>query len=124
MATPANPAPLPGASLSDLLSAAKNLVIAINNLAQNYLNIQGVACTAPLNTTTLVKASAGRCVAVSVIIAGDTTGYVVNSNSISSLSARLCVIQNTVGIQLINLPAGQGIVFQPGTNMYAVVSYS
>ena len=42
-------------SLSDILTAAKNVVTAINGVAQTYLNVQGLQNSGSLTSATLVQ---------------------------------------------------------------------
>ena len=56
--------------LTDLLTAAKNIVTAISNLSTQYLNVQGATNTAGIAASTVVKSSAGRLCSISVTTAG------------------------------------------------------
>jgi len=112
------------ASLSDLLTAAKNIVTAINNVAQTYSSVQGVQNSSNISTTTLVKGSAGRLATVVVTTAGSATGTVYDSANASSVSRKLYIIPNTVGVYVVNMPANYGIVVVPGTGQVVTVSYS
>lgn len=113
-----------GASLSDLLTAAKNLVTAVNALAQNYLNVQGILNAPGLTTSTVVKPTAGRLATVSVIVAGSATGTIYDSATTSVTTKPLYVIPMTVGVVVVNLPASFGIFVAPGTGQTVTVSYS
>lgn len=112
------------ASLSDILTTAKNIVTAVNALAQNYLNIQGVSNAAGLTTDTIVKAAAGRLAVVSVIVAGSATGRIYDGATTSATTRPLYVIPMTVGVFVVNLPAAFGIFVSPGTGQTVTVSYS
>ena len=111
-------------SLSDILTAAKNIASALNNGAQTYLNIQGAQNLAAISTTTLVRAGGGRIAQISVTTAGSTTGLVYDTNLASSTSNPIYVIPEAVGLYLVNLPVNFGIVVAPGTSQVLTISYS
>jgi len=111
-------------SLSDIMTAAKNIVTAINGAAQTYLNVQGAANATALTATTLVKPSAGRVAVVSVLVAGSAPGSIYDANSTSLTTGKLFSIPNTVGITVVNMPVSSGIVVAPGTGQTVSISYS
>lgn len=113
-----------GASLSDLLTAAKNIVQAVNYLAQTYLNVQGAQNFAGLTATTVVKATAGRVANISVIVAGSADGAVYDSAATGNTTKPLFVIPMTVGVYVVNLPASFGITISPGTGQTVSGSFS
>lgn len=51
------PPPTNTASTSDVLSAIKNIVLALATAAQNYLNVQGAKNAAAISTPTVIKTS-------------------------------------------------------------------
>lgn len=118
------PVPTAGASLSDLLTAAKNLVQAVNALTQDYMNVQGVANVTNITAPTVVKYSSGRIVNVSVLVAGDSAGTVYDSATINSTINPLFAIPNMLGVFNANMPAAFGILVVPGTGQTVSVSYS
>src|SRR5882757_3026416 len=93
-----------GASLSDILTVAKNLATAVNSLAQTYLNVQGAQNFAGLTAATVVKSSAGRIANISVIVAGSATGAVYDSAATGKTAKPLFIIPMTVGVTVVNLP--------------------
>jgi hypothetical protein len=114
------------ASASDVLSAIKNIVTAMNGAAQTYLNVQGQANSPAITTATVVKASAGRICSVSVIVAGSTTGTIYDAAATGVTGKPLYVIPEAVGTTpyVVNLPASFGILVVPGTSQKVTVSYS
>jgi hypothetical protein len=112
------------ASLSDILTAAKNIVTAINALAQNYLNVQGILNASGLTADTVVKPASGRLCVVSVIVAGSATGAVYDSATTGATTKPLYVIPTTVGVDVVNIPASFGLFVSPGTGQTVTVSYS
>lgn len=112
------------ASLSDILTTAKNVVTAISNVSQTYLNVQGAQNSGTLTSATLVKLGASRVAMVSVIVAGSATGRIYDTNSASSTSNPVYVIPNTVGVTFVNMPVGIGLVVAPGTGQSVTISYS
>lgn len=112
------------ASLSDILTVGKNIVTAINGVAQNYINVQGAQNSGNLTSATLVQLGQGRVAMVSVTVAGSATGRIYDTNSASSTSNPIYVIPNTVGVVFVNMPVGIGLVVAPGTGQAVTISYS
>lgn len=112
------------ASLSDLLTAAKNIVTSVNQLGQTYLQVQGSQSLSGITAATLVKSGQGRVARVSVVVAGSAAGAIYDTNVPSATTGQIWVIPNTVGVTEINLPVNNGIVVAPGTGQTVVVSYS
>lgn len=113
-----------GASLSDILTVAKNLAQAVNALAQTYLNVQGAQNFAGLTAATVVKSSAGRIANISVIVAGSATGAVYDSAATGIITKPLFVIPTTAGVYVVNLPASFGITIAPGSGQTVSGSFS
>lgn len=111
------------ATLDDILTAAKNIVTAINGAAQTYRAVQGISSLEAISTATLIKASAGRVATVSVLVGG-AVGAIYDAASASSTSAKLYVIPNTVGAYVVNMPTDTGIVVAPGSGQVVTVSWS
>ena len=111
-------------SLSDILSAAKNIAVAINNAAQIYLKVQGSSRSATLTANTLVSSGQGRLASVSVIVAGSSDCTIYDSSAVGTLVNELAVVDNVIGVTVINMPYNSGLVVVPGTGMTLVVSYS
>ena len=112
------------AAPQDILTAAQNIVTAINNATQTYLAVSGARIATNLTTTTVVSANAGRLVNVSVIVAGSATGMIYNANNGAVTTAPLYVIPDTTGVYEVNLPVTNGIVVIPGTGQTVTISYS
>jgi hypothetical protein len=120
-----NPTPTSGgASLSDILTAIKNLVEAVNNASQAYRNVNGISTKEAITVPTVVKTSPGRIAAISVIIAGSAPGTVYDSSQVSVPTAPLYVIPNTVGVFVVNLPTDTGLLVVPGSGQTVTVSWS
>ena len=66
-------------SLSDILTALKNGVIGINNVAQNTRIASTTSSTVPAATTTLIYQGSGRLFNYSVVVAGSTAGAIYDS---------------------------------------------
>lgn len=112
------------ASLSDIFVTAKNIVTAINALAQTYLNVEGAQLAAALTTDTVVKPVAGRIARVSVTVAGSASGTIYDGASAAATSRPIYVIPMTVGVFEVNLPVAFGLFVSPGTGQTVTVSYS
>jgi hypothetical protein len=111
-------------SLSDIFTVAKNVVTAINGLAQTYLNVQGLQNSGSLTAPTLVQLGLGRVATVSVTVAGSAVGRIYDANTATSTTNPVYVIPMTVGVVFVNMPVGLGLVVAPGTGQSVAVSYS
>jgi hypothetical protein len=125
MSTP-NPVPAPaaGTSLSDILTAIKNLVTAINSAAQNYLNIAGTSNLTSITAPTVVKSSPGRIVEVSIIVAGSSTGTIYDGATTTATTRPIIPMPNIVGVYRVSWPTSYGILVSPGSGQTVSVSYS
>ncbi len=112
------------ASLSDLLTTAKNIASAINGLAQTYVSVQGARIQQNITATALVSSAAGRVATVSVTTAGATDGIIYDANDTGTTTRPIYVIDNTVGVVFVNLPVVYGIVVVPGSGQAVSISYS
>lgn len=114
------------ASLTDLLTAAKNIVVALNTEAQTAANIAGTGNKAGISSSTLVSGKPGRLVNVIVTTAGSTVGSAYDASSVSTVSASnlLYSIPNTVGVYVVSVPLLYGLVITPGTSQVVTVTYS
>ena len=110
-------------SLTDILTATKNLVSSVNDLGQTYLAVQGKQSSTNIQSATLVSSSSGRLASISVLVAG-SAGTIYDSNTTTNLNNKLCVIPATVGVQFVNLPVGLGILVVPGSGQIVTISYS
>ena len=113
-----------GASLTDILTVAKSLAIAINSLAQTYLNVQGAQNFAGITAATVIKPSSGRVAVISVTVAGSAPGMVYDAAATGVTTKPLCVIPNTVGPFLVNMPTSFGLLVVPGTGQTVSGSFS
>jgi hypothetical protein len=116
--------PSAGTSISDILTALKNLVEAVNNASRAYLNVNGVSTQEAISAATLVKGSPGRVAGVSVTTAGSAAGAIYDSSAVGTLTNKLWVIPNTVGFYSVPLPTNYGLVVVPGTGQVVAVSWS
>ena len=113
-------------SLDDILTASKNIVVALNNNSQTNLNIQGSQAALAISSNTSVKIGNGRIAIVSVTVAGSAPGalYDAASVSLAGTANKMFVIPNTVGTTVVNLPFLNGLVVEPGSGQTVTVSYS
>lgn len=112
------------ATLDDILTAAKNIVTALNNASETYLNINGSRIAKGLTSASLVKVGPSRVATVSVIVAGSANGTIYDASVASATTNPIYVIQNSIGITTVNLPVVNGIVVSPGTGMTVTIGYS
>lgn len=111
-------------STAQMLAALQNVVTALNNATQTYLNVNGTSNLAGISTPTLVKASAGRVVNVSVVATGSYVGQIYDASQLGMTTRPLYVIPAAIGLNEVNLPAAYGILITPGTDMEVTVSFS
>ena len=113
------------ASLSDLLTAAKNIVTALNNATQQGQLLAGNLLAAGATNSVKFQSAGGqgRVARLSVLVAGSAAGVIYDSAS-GTTGAPLCAIPMTVGVYDINLPFNFGLYVAPGTGQTATVSYS
>ena len=127
MPNPAQNTPQPGASLSDLLTAVKNLVIALNGATQSFKDVNGVSTAEGITAATVVKTTPGRIARVSIITAGSTTGMIYDSASIAQVMP-LWVIPMAASATgepyVVNLATDSGILVVPGTGQSVTVCWS
>jgi len=111
-------------SLTDILTATKNIVTALNNASQTYSNVNGMQTRLDITAATLVKSGEGRVAYISVTVAGTTVGHAYDSTSTGATSSTICVIPNTIGVFQVNMPFTTGLIVTPGTGQTVSVSYS
>lgn len=113
------------ASLDDLLTAAKNNVVATNQIAINTFGVQGRKNALEITTPTVIHVGEAWVARISVIVAG-SAGAIYDANSVAAavVGRRLCIIPATVGIHDIVMPVTRGIVVSPGASQIVTVSYT
>jgi len=83
---------------------------------------------AALNVTaaTVIKATAGICVSVAVVVAGSTVGTVndVATTGGAAATNQFGTVPNSVNTYTFNWPCGTGIVVVPGTGQTLAVSFA
>ena len=111
------------ASLTDILTATKNIVTALNGAAQQTLLIAGNQVATGIAAATLVAAGQGRVATVSVIVAG-AAGKLYDASLATATTNPLAVIPATIGVFVVNLPFNNGLVIAPGAGQTVTVSFS
>lgn len=112
------------ASLSDILTTTKNIVTALNQLGQTYLDVEGTSSYTEITAATLVKSGQGRIARLVVVVAGSGTGSVYDASSATATNDKLLTIPTTIGIVEVNIPVNNGIVVAPGTGQTVAIVYS
>lgn len=115
------------ASLTDILSAAKNIAQAINDAARAYVGVQGSQVSNSVSAQTQIVVGAGRLAMVNVIIAGSTVGGfydTADANNTNNPAHRLAAIPMSLGSYFINTPFNDGLLLTPGTGQTVTVTYS
>jgi len=111
-------------SISDILTAAKNIVTAINGLGQTYLQVSGSRVSRQISAATVVLVGQGRLARIIVTTAGSAAGSIYDASVSTATTPKIFVIANTLGVTEINIPVENGIVVAPGTGQVVTVSYS
>jgi hypothetical protein len=112
------------ASLSDLLTTAKNIASAINGVAQTYVFVQGAQIRQNITAATVVRAGQGRLATVSVTTAGSVHGVIYDSADASITTRPIYHIDKVENVVFANLPVVYGILVVPGSGQAVTVSYS
>ena len=114
------------ASLSDILTAQKNGVVAINNVSQTNQRSLGTQTSTTVTAATVIYANPGYLVNFSVTVAGTTVGTIYNTTTTTTTAATnaLCVVPNAVGITKVGQVFNAGLVVVPGTGQSINVTYS
>lgn len=113
-----------GASTSDVLTALKNLVAAINNASTTFLNVHGTTNSGPISTPTVIKSSAGRIRDIGILQVGSATGTAYDGSLVASLSKPQFIIPNYLGVYEADWPFSIGILIVPGSGQILTVTYS
>jgi hypothetical protein len=114
------------ASLADLLTAQKNGVVAINNVAQTNQKSLGTQTSTTVTASTVVITGAGYLVNFSVVVAGSAPGMIYNASSTGGAVASnaLCAVPDVVGIYKAGQAYSAGLVVVPGTGQSVNITYS
>lgn len=113
------------AILDDILTAAKNIVTAINGIGTTYSRIEGNETSAEISATTQVFTGQGRIVRASVTTAGSADAVIYDSSSTSVITAKsVGYVKKDANIVELGIPVKNGLVVTPGTGQKLVVVYS
>jgi hypothetical protein len=118
-----------GPSTSEFLSAAKNAVVALGNITARLTAMSGsfvaTQTSGHLAANALVLAGYVRVKGVSVI-AGSAVGYLNDSATAAGIATgtRVYQISATPGYYPMDIIVTDGLVFEAGTGMQVVISYS
>ena len=74
--------PQGGASITDILTALKNVATAINGWTQQQQTLAGTSNSPNITAATLVKGGAGRLVGVSIVVQGSADGATRHRRSV------------------------------------------
>ena len=113
------------ASLSDILTAQKNGVVAINGVAQANLRGLGTQTSLTVTADTVIFIGAGYLVNFAVVVAGSADGKIYDANNTSPAAQdALCAVPATVGVYKTGQVFTNGLVISPGTGQSINVTYS
>lgn len=113
------------ASLDDLLTAAKNIVVALNNIQQTLEENNAQYTSDTVTGATLVIAGTGKILNFCVTVAGTANGTINDAATTGAAAAAnvLAATPNTVGVTECDLMFTDGIVISPGTGQSVNVTY-
>lgn len=111
-------------STSDILTAAKNIVTALNQISQTIIEVYGSTARPGISSATVVAQGQGRVVNVSVTVAGSASGSIYDGTVATATRNPIYRIPTTIGIYEVNMPVSNGIVVAPGTGQTVSISYS
>ena len=108
------------ASLSDILTAIKALVVATGNLHDNRQT------SATVTSTTLIYSGSGVLLNFAVTVAGAAAGTINNSPTTAGAAAAnaLVVTPTTLGVVGCNQRFTRGLVISPGSGQSINVTYT
>lgn len=114
------------ASLDDILTAAKNLVVAVNGVATQIARGQGQVTSDTVEADTLIFRGSGRLVNLVVIDGGSADGMIYDANSVGTAAnpGRMFVIPQTEGRYEVGQAFTAGLVITVGTGQKVNVTYS
>jgi hypothetical protein len=114
------------ASLDDILTAQKNGVVAINNVAKSTQRVSGTQTSSTVTTSTLVVAGSGYLVNFAVLVAGSAAGTINNAatTALAAAGNALCATPATVGVYSAGQVFTNGLVIVPGTGQSINITYS
>jgi hypothetical protein len=113
------------ASIDDILTVLKNVVVAINGWNSTTRKNAGTATSVTVTTATVIATGNGRLVNFSVLVAGSTNGFVYNALSTTvTASQALAVAPNTIGNYTNGSNYTVGLVVVPGTGQSINITYS
>lgn len=113
------------ASLDDLLTAAKNIVTAINGVNVTVRASIGTLTSPTLITDTVISTSPGRLVNFAVTITGSGNGSLHNASTVATATADnlLVIVPQTLGVVPVGQAFSVGLVYKSGTGQSANVTY-
>ena len=120
--------PTGGASITDILTALKNVSTAINGWTQQQQTLAGTQNLANITAATLVKAGAGRLVGLSVVVQGSTAGAIYDAGATTAAAAGNKLYSTAaaamVGYYPLGITTALGIVVVPGTGQTLMVTFA
>lgn len=113
------------AVLDDILTAAKNIVTAINGLGITYNKIEGNETSAEVSTAKQLFTGQGRLVRVSVTTAGSSDAAIYDTAIVSSITGKsVGYVHKDANVVEFGVPIRNGLVVVPGNSQKLVVVYS
>lgn len=113
-------------SLTDIFSAVKNAVVALNAIGQGIYQNNPQFTSATVTAATLVIAGKGRLHSYTVVVAGSGDGLINDASTTGGAAAAnaLTPTIKTLGVYAVDLVFDDGLVIAPGTGQSINVTYS
>lgn len=107
-------------------NSGKMVPLQIDNQGALRASAGGASVAYNLTTATVIKATPGRCVSISVIVAGSAAGTAndVTLTAGAVVANQFGTIPNTVGVYEFDWPCLAGIVIVPGTGQTVSVAFN
>lgn len=119
---------MPQSPLGAYVATGNGKLVPLQTDSQGVLRVSGGGISVVYNLTaaTVVKATPGRCVTVSVIVAGSAAGTAndVTNTAGAVVANQFGTIPNTVGVYKFEWPCLSGIVIVPGTGQTVSVAFN
>lgn len=124
------------ASLDDILTTHKNVVVALNSLGKIAQAYTGTVTSLTVAASTVIIVGSGRLVNFSITVVGTTNGFIHNTTTVALATAAnaLCAVPMPsatadhpypgIGVFPVNAVFDKGLVIVPGTGQKLNVTYS
>lgn len=105
--------------------ASGNLLVSVDGTVTVNPNPDDASSVKNITAATVVKATPGTALVVSVVVAGSAAGFVHDAATTGTAAASnaIAVTPAAVGTQILRFPCSAGIVVAPGTGQTIAIAY-